>query len=218
MTGVAELAAALYGAPAAPAAPPAAPAAPVNDAPQPDPVQVQAQAQRSLADLYRGRPLPVAESLAEHDAEFDAWRQSPERKLHDAAGELVPVELFDDLAEVDGVPFTPELRDAAVTELRAISADLALSTSDLSIITTVLGTEIAPLAEADALARLRQEHGDQAATALAAAQRLARANPRLRGVLNATGLGDSPEVVALLARRGMSLVSRGKLSLQGATS
>ncbi len=217
MTSVADLAAALYGSPAAPPAAPPAPVAPATDTPQPDPIQVQAEAQRSLADLYRDRPLPAAESLAEHDAEFEAWRRSPERLFHDAAGELVPADIFDALTEVDGVPFTPEARDAATAEIRSIAADLALSTSDLSIIKSALGTDIPPLAEADALARLRQEHGDQAATALTAAQRIARANPRLRNVLNATGLGDSPEVVALLARRGMSLVSRGKLSLQGAT-
>jgi hypothetical protein len=208
MTGVAELAAALYGSPA-PAAPPAAPdpAAPPA-APIETPVQIELPAADAPADAE-----PVQADKV--DPEFAALRAD---RMYDGIASAVPDTMFADLVGTsleDGVEVTPEHAQAATAELKAILVDVQASPADVAGIAEALRNPMPAERAIDAsVERLNGMFGDRATHALHCARRFVAMNPALGAVLERTCLGNDPRVVALVARRATALEARGRLTVR----
>jgi hypothetical protein len=132
------------------------------------------------------------------------------------------VKLIDSLTDaLNKVEFTEDM--ARKGELRTMAADLNLSSADatsvsegLALAQTFKGDEQKTIAAREsAVQLLNEEHGEQAALAARAARAFVAKNPPLAQLLERTGAGDSPQVIALVARRALALHAAGKLTIPG---
>lgn len=113
---------------------------------------------------------------------------------------------------------TPELREAATREFRAMAGDLALPPAELSqFVTLAKWAESNPPTQEqhdswrqDALATLEREFDDPA-QALKDANALLRRDPRVRALIDHFGLGNHPSVVKMIAQRARSERAKGRL-------
>ncbi len=221
----AELGAAMYGPGGSMQA--AQPLANADTVDTSEPQTHEPRSQEQIADaLYAPEDLPEAE--APTDPEMLALRDSPERRMYGAAeaAKALPLsDLLDEVGQVEiapGVKLTREHAIKATVELRAMAADLNLVQGDFD----VLGEAIVRLAGIDRTdqAAIAAEHdavidtlnhtfGNEATQAVRAARAYVAKNPRLAGFLNATGAGDDPRTVTLIAKRALAMHKAGKLTL-----
>lgn len=197
---------------------------PAAPAPQSDP-----QMSRSVsgdAGLPTGvepHPDPEMQALREDHAERMYSRPEAERAIPDGVFDR----LIGQSIEIDGqeVTFSAELAQKGVIELRAIAADLQLSKGDMAVVSesfalaqSFKGDEQKTIAAREsAVELLNAQHGQEAALAARAAREFVARNPKLAQVLEQTGAGDAPQVVALVARRALALHKAGKLTLSAGT-
>jgi hypothetical protein len=147
----------------------------------------------------------------------EAARAVPDNLLEAAIGQTI---------EVDGqaVVFDHEMAQLGVSELRAMAADLDLSTGDMALVSEsiALGESLksdpaqAVAAREEAVEMLNAQHGQEAALAARCAQAYVAKNPKLAQLLERTGAGDSPQAISLIARRALSLHKAGRLTLPSA--
>jgi hypothetical protein len=117
-----------------------------------------------------------------------------------------------------------EMAQRALAELRSMAADLDLNTGDMAGVTEGLtfaqsirgDPEKTITARESAVEMLNAEHGQEAALAARAARAYVAKNPKLGALLDRTGAGDSPQTIALIARRALSLHRAGKLTVTAA--
>lgn len=197
----------------------------------PAPAQQPGRTEDQLAEAMYGNsePLPAAEPLA--DKELQALRDDGAHRMYSVpeAERAVRANIFDGSVgqkfEVDGqsVEFTQESARKAVTELRAMAADLALTESEMAAVQDSLAfgqsikgdAEKISAARATAVTKLNEEFGERAGFAADAARAFVQKNPRLAAVLDHTGAGDSPQVILRIARRAVALHGEGKLTVGG---
>lgn len=154
--------------------------------------------------------LPKAE-LPEN---IKAMRDTPERRLFSAQGSYAGVQLEAALKDVDT---SPEVKTAAAAELREIFADIGASSQDAQEIVDAASRlhaePMTPERDAtnanDAIGALNREFGNDAASALKAAQQMVTRDPRLARMLDASRLGNDPAVVVKLAYLARSQRARG---------
>jgi hypothetical protein len=204
---------------AAAAAPPAAP--PAAAAP--------AAAAPAAATNDSARAGGQAELDVHPDAEMQALREDTTYSLYrrPEAERAIPEGVLDALVgksiEVDGqaVEMTQQLARKGVTELRAMAADLSLSATEVAAVEnnmafaqSIRGDEQKTIAAREAAVQmLNEEHGNQASLAAQAARAYVAKNPKLAQVLDQSGAGDVPDVIALVARRALALHKAGKLTI-----
>lgn len=187
-----------------------------------------AAAQQQAADQSVA-PATPADRL---DAEMQAVRDDPAHRMFSvsAAARAVPDTIFDgaigQTIEIDGQPvqIDRDLATKSVMALREMAADLNLSDRDMVGVTEGLtfaqsirgDPEKAIAARESAVEMLNAEHGQEAALAARAARAYVAKNPKLGALLDRTGAGDSPQTIALIARRALSLHKAGKLTVTAA--
>lgn len=142
---------------------------------------------------------------------------------------MITTAMFDEYIgkdiEVNGktVKATKEITRRAVSELRALVGDLSLSRDEFEdLMETVRSVKpqaefdekaVIPMREATVEA-LNREHNDKAFKAFKAARAYVAKNPILGDILDKSGLGDQPKVVAVIARKALALHESGKLSIK----
>lgn len=215
--------------PAAAAAAAAAPAPAAAAAAAPSAAPSPSKAQANDDTKPGGDAAPERRAEPRVDPELQALRQDAAECLYSRpeAERTVPENLLEAAVgaqvEVDGkmVDFTEDLARHGVAELRTLAADLNLSTTDVAAMTegllfaeTIKGDEQKTIAAREsAVDLLNAEHGEDAALAARAARAFVAKNPKLTQMLVRTGTGDSPQVVAVIARRALALHKAGKLTV-----
>jgi hypothetical protein len=166
------------------------------------------------------------------DPDMQALREDAGERMftRPEAERAVPDNLFDEVVgqtvEVDGhqIQLSEEFAREAVVGLRVMAADLALSSADVATVGEALefaqsihGDEQKTLAAREsAVELLNAQYGDEAMLAARAARAYVAKNPKLGELLDRTGAGDAPQVIALIARRAVALHKAGKLNLGAA--
>jgi hypothetical protein len=114
---------------------------------------------------------------------------------------------------------TPELQAVRV-EGREIMSDLGMSDGEARDVVSIMSTELAngiPTDETieswgrEATQETFRRYGKAAEARLEDARLLVRRDPRVRRLLDQTGLGSHPKVVAMMIERARSERSRGRL-------
>ena len=215
---------------AAPTAVPAAAAAPAPLAPStPGPQEPSALPAPAPAPAP-GEPTGLLDAHA--DPEMQALRNDVAERMYNRpqAERMVPENVFEALVgtqvEVEGelVEFDVDMARKGTAELRAIAGDLNLTQQDLAAANeglafaqTIRGDEQKTIAAREsAVELLTAEYGTEASLAARAARAYVAKNPKLAAMLEMTGAGDAPQVIALVARRALGLHKAGKLTVPGA--
>lgn len=141
-------------------------------------------------------------------------RDTPERRMFSPQGTYASVQLE---AALERVAIAPELKAAAAAEYREIFADLGASPQDAHELVTsasrFTAEPMTPERDAantnDAIGALNREFGNDATSALKAAQQMVLRDPRLARVLDESRLGNDPAVVVKLAHLARSAKMRG---------
>ncbi len=203
MTSMQALAELLYAAPEpavlAPVTEPVAPA-PVSEVPIGDPPS----------------DAPPVQADDEVDPEFAALRAD---RMYDGIASAVPDDLLADVVGQtlgDGFEVTPELAQAATTEMRAILIDLQATPADVASFAEALRQPMPAEQAADAsIELLNSSYGDRATHAMRCARRFVEMNPKLGAVLDRAGMGNDPRVVRVIAARAVALERTGRLTVKG---
>jgi len=143
-------------------------------------------------------------------------RDDPLRRMFGAQGTYASVQLE---AAMKDVATDPAIKTAAASEFREIFADIGASTQDAQEIVDAASRlhaePMTPERDAanvnDAIDALNREFGNDATSALKAAQQMVLRDPRLKAMLEASRLGNEPAVVVKLAHLARSQRARGKL-------
>lgn len=219
----AELAEALYGSNgSARQAPTAEPLSSPTDPKVSEPRQRNAE---ELGAALYGNDQPLPKADEPEDEDMHAIRQSTARRLYGTAAieKAIPESEFDSQigTTVSGVKLTREMTQKVVVELREMAADLSLSRNEVQVFrdsfrrdSEVKGDPERVTANREtAVEVLNNEHGNEANLALRAARAYVAKNTKLAAMLDRTGAGDDPNVVALIARKALQLHKAGNLSL-----
>ena len=176
------------------------------------------------------RPAAAPAEAPERAATDTVASAEPAEPADGASEQAVPDDVFNGLVgtsvELDGeqVAVSEELARQAVADLREMATGLQLSKDDVAGVGEALtfaqwirGDEQKTLAAREAVVELlNTEHGDSAALAARAAKAYVANNAKLARFLDRSGMGDAPQVVALIARRALALHTAGKLTVPGA--
>ena len=170
------------------------------------------------ADLY-GKPDPVEIEVPEHiqalrDADPDRGLYEPAKQYSAVINERI---LFAEGPDADA---PPEVRAAVVSEIANMAHDMGMSNSDVLTLRAVgKAINANPPDEAtrtawreQAVERLNETYGEEAAQALRDAQKLAQRDPRVAKMLEEGGRGDHPDAVLLLARLAREARIAGRLT------
>lgn len=196
----------------------------VNSPDQPD--KAEQEAKGLYSKTYAAESLPDYDEPEDEDmrAVRSDWRLFP-AEVEKAVGADVFDEAIDTTVEIDGRPtkVTREMLGKSVAEFRALVGDLGLNADQASYLLSEikrLGAmkdrgEEDPLPKREsAVELLNGEHGGNASLSLRAARAYIEKNPKLGRLLDRSGLGDDPKVVAMVARRALSLHQAGKLKVK----
>jgi hypothetical protein len=197
--------------PAAAPAPQAA-AAPAPVAASPAPAASPETADTRVDELYAGpaeaAPLAVPENIR-------ALRKASESTADMLYGATAVDPVIAGIFE--GAELTVPERKAASVEMTRMARDVGLDQDDLAEMASrapdvrQLTPEQVGRNQAEAARMLREAFGDQAAQALADAQKLALRDPRTAALLDKTGLGNDPQTILKFARLAVRERSRGRL-------
>ncbi|MFM2465188.1 hypothetical protein P0D87_16210 [Paraburkholderia sp. RL17-368-BIF-A] len=141
-------------------------------------------------------------------------RDDPLRRMFSPQGTYAGVQLE---AAMKDAAAAPEIKTAAATEFREIFADLGASPQDAHELVDAASrfTAEAMTSERDAsntnaaIELLNQHFGNDAASALKAAQQMIKRDSRLTRMLDATRLGNDPQTVLKIAHLARSAKMRG---------
>lgn len=206
----------LYDAPTEPAPQPRAPETP-NPSSESAPQQM-ALPREERSPIFDGQPeeapaVEVPESIKAM-READGLRQ-----MYSPQGTYASV-LPDDMMTADeAVKHIPEpVQRAAISELREMAADVAMSSDDVRALQSIARQIPSTPTEAEraawrsqAVARLSETYGDQANQVLQDARAFIAQDPRRARLLNAKALGDHPDTVLMVARLARQARIQGKL-------
>lgn len=206
----------LYGSPPKPDAP-----EPTADRSDEHPLERKAR----MAEVLYGKPAtdepparhtedstePEAKGFEPTD-EALALRANPGYVVDDEVNAMVKDEAY---VEILG----EEQGHLAAAEVRAVCNDLCLQAEDL----TEIGTAIQAAHDnrytdsereqmrTEGIALVYETFGARAGEAIAAAKALVARDPRVKALMNTTGIGDDPQVILRFARAGMTARNRGLL-------
>jgi hypothetical protein len=198
--------------PATPTVAPAAEAEPaaetmLTDAPQ-------AEADKSLyPSMNEEKPFVDSNApdavKALRDADKDRRMFSPQR----AYASDLPASIFD---RVEGI--TAEVREQAAGVWREVAADLQIPPVEVRELVGIFQAPPPPpeVQEANRSASMKwliDQHGDRAGHVLEAAQALVARDPRVAALLDHSGAGDNPKVVAKIVASALRQVASGKLKM-----
>lgn len=199
-----------------------------DEAPAPEPLPESApRTNEELAQgMFAEEELPRADEPSDPDMvairrearmySGEAEKAIPLSEANTIIGQTVPTD--------DGASLivTKELALKATAEIRAMASDLSLSGEDINAVREAFKRSTA-LKNADEQTRiasrekavdmLNREHGNEAARAFRAALSYVNKNPRVAAMLDKSGAGDDPMVVALIARKALQLHRVGKLKV-----
>lgn len=201
------------------APPPQAAAAPAHymqEMAATEPVKHEASAPEQKAETLYAKPEVVELEIPDNIAEL--------RKADDLRGMYSPEKQFADVIndrmfEGEAEPVAPAVQAAVVKEVANIAADLGMSAADVRTLRTVgqVCNATPPSDETrmqwreQAVQRMNETYGKDAAQAYRDAAKFAQRDQRLVQILNEGGRGDHPDVVLLLAKLARSAKMGGKL-------
>jgi hypothetical protein len=177
---------------------------------------------RPLEERLFGDPEPLPEPTEVQDDEIVALRADPTRSFFKGdLDQVLPVKLADEVARQGGLD-AGHVRQF-ISDARAWASDLNATGDELRQIGASLetaqelaerGEEAVHEARVRATSGVFREHGDrEGELALRAAHAFVAKQPTLRAMLEATGLGDDPTTVRVIARRALALHKAGRLSI-----
>ena len=208
----------LYGAPAEPAPQPRAPETPnPRSEPAPQPQAERTQEERAQQAFY-GQPEEVP--AVEVPESIKAMREADGlRTLYSPQGSYASVLPDDMMAADEAVKDIPEpVQRAAISELREMAADVAMSSDDVRALQSIARQIPEAPSDADRIAwreqavtRLNETYGNSAAQAFRDARAFIAQDTRRAKLLEARGLGDHPDTVLMVARLARQARIQGKL-------
>lgn len=211
-------AAASEAAPPQGAAAPAAPTHYMTEIDEPEPVKLEASTPEEKAETLYATPevaeIEIPEAIkAERAADSTRGLYDPAKTFGDTINERT---VFPDPVAAEQI--APELQRAVVKELAEMATDVGMNNGDVRTMQTVFSnvTE-APTEEArvqwreQAVQRLNETYGKDAAQALRGAAKFVQADPRRARMLDHNGAGDHPDAVLLFARLARQARLQGRL-------
>lgn len=185
--------------------------------PAPQPQEERTQEERARQAFY-GQPEEAP--AVEVPENIKAMREADgARQMYSPQGTYASV-LPDDMMTADeAVKHIPEpVQRAAISELREMAADVAMSSDDVRALQSIARQIPSTPTEAEraawrsqAVARLSETYGDQANQVLQDARAFIAQDPRRARLLNAKALGDHPDTVLMVARLARQARIQGKL-------
>lgn len=205
---LAELGERIFGTPAAVEATMAPPASEPQSSPTP---------RDEIAQRYLQKPPePVVIEPPAHIAEMRKAAETPADRMFKPIALQPVADMMTGATVPADVP--PEVRQAVAIELSLVARDTGLSAEDIAELRREapayreLTPEQVQAKRVEATQLLVEEFGAEKATAaMDAAHALAIRDPRMKALLEHTGLGNSPQLVLKLAREGLRQRAAGKL-------
>ncbi|TCK94129.1 hypothetical protein B0G74_0665 [Paraburkholderia sp. BL9I2N2] len=185
------------------------PSAPADQLP---PVEAAKPAEATQADAKPATETPAA-AIELPDA-IRELRDDPLRRMFSPQGTYASVQLEESMKDV---ALDPAVKTAAAVEFREIFADFEASPQDAhELVSAATRFTAEPMTtERDAsntnaaIELLNQHFGNDAKSALAAAQQMIARDPRLSRMLDQTRLGNDPKTVLKIAQLARSAKMRG---------
>jgi hypothetical protein len=213
-TAAHDAASILYGpAPAPPAAPAAEPAAPTpTPTPTPAADADAAEAEVKPADDAAAKAEPLKIEVPENIRALREASATASDVLYANTIDPAIGGMFSDVEQLT----LPE-RKAAAAELSRMARDVGLDHDDVAGLVSrapsvrSLTPEQVTQNQAEAARLLRDEFGDRAQQALADAVKLATRDPRTKGILERSGLGNDPQTILKFARLAVRERNSGRL-------
>lgn len=194
----------------------AAPAHYMQEIAAPEPVKLEASTPEEKAETLYAKPEAVELQIPDNIAEL--------RKGDDLRGMYPPEKQFADVINErafvgDSEEVGPSTQAALVKEVANIAADLGMSAADVRTMRTVgqVCNATPPSDETriqwreQAVQRLNEAYGNDAAQAYRDAIKFAQRDPRMVKALNENGRGDHPDTVLLFAKLARQAKTAGKL-------